>query len=168
MLDALKAHGEMLRQYFEDVVSDWSPENRPVFVLEVKAWANELRVIVKPKRTRSRKGKAQPAEIFEFVDKGTRPHVIKPKKSNKKQRLVFVWGGPGSYQANTLPVAQAHAGPGAVVGGKVVSFPKVNHPGSEARLFSETVEAATYEEFRRKTEAAFRRMERESNRRRKR
>lgn len=162
MLDALKAHAEEVKASFDDVVSDWSTANRPEFEVKVNAWANELRVTVKPKRTRSRKGRAQPADVFEFVDKGTRPHVIKPKKSNKKGRLVFTWGGPGSYQAKTLPVAQAHMGSGTVVGGKLRAFTTVNHPGTDARLFSETIQRETYPDFRRAIEAAFRRMERES------
>lgn len=164
MLDALKEHAEEVKASFEDVVSDWSAENRPEFLVEVKTWANELRVIVKPKRNRARQGgKAQPADIFEYVDKGTDPHPIRPKSGNKSKLLAFVWGRPGSYQSKTLPIAQAHVGSGTVVGGKRRAFPKVNHPGNDARLFSETIQRETYPDFRRAIEAAFRRMERESN-----
>lgn len=163
MLDALKAHAEEVKASFEGVVSDWSAANRPEFEVKINIWANELRVIVKPKRTRSRKGgKAQPANIFEYVDKGTKPHVIRPKASNKSKLLAFVWGGPGSYSAKTLPVAQAHMGSGEVVNGSLTFARGVNHPGTDARLFSETIQRETYPDFRKTIEAAFRRMERES------
>lgn len=162
MLDALKEHAEEVKASFEDVVSDWSAENRPTFEVKVSVWANELRVIVKPKRTRARRGKAQPADIFEYVDKGTGPHVIRPKPGNKSKLLAFVWGGPGSYDAKTLPIAQAHVGSGKAAGGSLTFARQVNHPGTDARLFSETIQRETYPDFRRAIEAAFRRMERES------
>jgi len=166
MLGALREHGETIKAYFEDVVSDWSSDSRPEFELKVNVWSDELSVIVKPKRTRGRRERAKPAEIFNFVDKGTKPHVILPKRRNKRRRLVFVWGGPGSYLAKTQPVAVAHAGDGKVVDGRVVAFPKVNHPGSKARLFSETIQQQTYPEFRRIVENAFRKMERMDRRKR--
>lgn len=162
MTEALKAHGEDVKKSFDDVVSDWSSASRPVFEVKVHTWSNELQVIVKPKRTRSRRGGAQPAEIFEYVDKGTSPHVIRPRPGNKRGLLVFVWGGHGSYRPKTLPVAQAHAGDGRVRGGKFRSFKQVNHPGTDARLFSETIERETNPDFVKVIEAAFRRMERES------
>lgn len=163
MRDALKEHAEEVRAAFEDVVSDWSAENRPEFLVEVKVWASELRVVVKPKRSRARRGgKAQPADIFTYVDKGTEPHVIRPKPGNKSKLLAFTWGGPGSYQAKTLPIAQAHVGSGKAANGSLTFAREVNHPGNDARLFSETIQRETYPDFRRAIEAAFRRMERES------
>jgi hypothetical protein len=89
MRDALKEHGAEMQRAFEDVVSDW--ENRPTFVTEIKVTADALSVTVRPKQMRGRGGKASPSEIFGYVDKGTRPHVIKPKPTNKSGLLAFVW-----------------------------------------------------------------------------
>ena len=63
------------------------------------------------------------------------------------------------YRPRTLPVARAHVGPGKASG--PWRRPKaVQHPGIDARLFSETVEKRTRPQFQRRVELLFRRLER--------
>ena len=73
-------------------------------------------------------------EIYKYVDLGTRPHRIEPKGNYP---LRFQWGGPGSYQPKTQP-GQLRSSPGGPTG-PMVAFWGVNHPGSEARGFSEQI-----------------------------
>jgi len=146
---ALRAHGNELKAELEDVVSDWSDENRPKFKVEAKTTDRELRVEVRPYKRR------RASQIFAWVDAGTRPHVIKPKRKNKRGRLAF----RTEYQPKTAPVARAHVGPGRATGPWVM--PKmVRHPGTKARRFSETIQKRTYKRFRRTIENTFRRLAR--------
>lgn len=66
---------------------------------------------------------------------GTRPHTITPKDANSF--LAFTWGGPGSYDAKTKPIARS-GGSGTTTGETVVRK-RVSHPGFEPRKFSETI-----------------------------
>ena len=74
-------------------------------------------------------------EIFNYVDRGTTPHIIEPKK--KGGVLSFMWGGPGSYKAKTKPRVIGSTGGGAT--GVPVAFTKVHHPGTKARKFSDSI-----------------------------
>ena len=69
-------------------------------------------------------------EIYGYVDDGTRPHVIVAKSGGV---LAF---GPGA-QAKTRPRVIS-SGSGSR-GGATVFRPRVQHPGTEAREFSETI-----------------------------
>jgi hypothetical protein len=148
----LKDHGKTIKTEFEDIVSDWSRDNRPEFVVETKVTSQELRVEVRPRKRR------KASTNFGYVDKGTPAHVIRPKPSNKLGLLVFRLG----YDPKTLPIAQAHMGTGKAEG-ELVFAKEVHHPGTKARLFSETVQKRTYPKFRQIIENAFRRIERRMN-----
>lgn len=84
-------------------------------------------------------------EVWGFVDKGTRPHVIVPR--NKK--VLFF--GPGA-QAKTRPRVIA-SGSGSKGGAKVVAH-RVNHPGTEAREFSATLQERYDRELGQRIDAA--------------
>jgi hypothetical protein len=73
---------------------------------------------------------------YMFVDKGTRPHMIFPKRA---KALRFTWGGHGSYIAKTVPgyITSRNGGPT----GKQVFRKGVRHPGTEPRRFTELVQA---------------------------
>lgn len=68
--------------------------------------------------------------IYGYVDAGTKPHVIVPKRAKV---LVF---GPGA-RAKTRP--RVIGSTGGSKGGAPVVAHRVNHPGTEAREFSETI-----------------------------
>lgn len=143
------SHAQVVKTEFEDIVSDWSPKNQPRFLIQLTINDREIRAIVRPHKRR------KASTIFHWTDKGTRPHVIRPKRSNKTGRLAFRLG----YNPKTLPIAQAHVGDGQATGEWRTPV-EVQHPGTKARLFSETIQKRTYQRFRSDIENTFRRLQR--------
>jgi hypothetical protein len=71
-------------------------------------------------------------EIYNYVDKGTRAHIIRPRNANV---LAF----QGGYQAKTMPRVIASR-PGGRSGPTVYAM-EVHHPGTKAREFSKIIHA---------------------------
>lgn len=71
------------------------------------------------------------APIWIYVDKGTKPHEIAAKNV---PLLKFQTG----YSARTAPVAKYNQGTGTANGAWVTKA-VVQHPGNEARKFTETI-----------------------------
>lgn len=69
-------------------------------------------------------------EVWNYLDQGTKAHEIRPRRAT---RLRFQTG----YKAKTRPRVLASGGGGA--SGDVVYAKSVQHPGTEAREWSETV-----------------------------
>lgn len=148
---AAKAHAERVKARLDDAVSDW--KNRPDFVIEVKVAKSEIET-----KVRLRKGR-KASQIFTWVDQGTEGPYPIPKTpktaTDKPPFLAFQL----DYQPKTLPIAQAHVGPGAASGDWVFAR-QVMHPGIEGRHFMRTIQVETYPEFRRDMEKLFRRLSR--------
>lgn len=136
----LKGIGRDLRKAHVDVVSDW--RHKPDFVAKTDIGRGILSVNVFVR--------GQHKKIWRYVDEGTRPHVIMPKKAGG--RLIFRTG----YSPRTLPIAQAHVGTGTATGGWRTAD-MVNHPGTRAREFGNTIAEEYTPTFRRRIENAFRR-----------
>lgn len=76
-------------------------------------------------------------DLWKALDsEGTPPHDITPKDANGF--LVFNWGGPGSYDAKTKPIAR-FGGSGEVRNGEKTVRKKVSHPGFPPRKFSDSI-----------------------------
>lgn len=74
-------------------------------------------------------------KIYGYVDKGTKPHIIRPKRKNKGGRLFF----QSKYKSKTTPrIINSHKG-GSY--GDTVVARIVHHPGTEAREFTHTIQA---------------------------
>jgi hypothetical protein len=145
---AVEEHGKTVKAELEAETADWS--NQPEFLIRTTVSAAEIRVTVRPDR------RTKAAKIFGYVDKGTKPHVIRPVRA---KALRFKWGGPGSYRPKTAPAAKPlRLGSGAAL--ETVFSQKVNHPGNEPRLISERIEQKTRPRFQRTVEATFRQMAR--------
>jgi len=86
-------------------------------------------------------------EIYGYVDKGTKPHIIRPKRA---KRLAF----PSLFAPKTKPRV-LNSGPG-MRGPQDVFALEVHHPGTEAREFSKTIEIKWTPKFKREMEAAMR------------
>ena len=69
-------------------------------------------------------------EIYGYVDQGTKPHIIRPKRA---QKLFFKSG----YSAKTTPRVIGSNNGGA--NGPDVFANVVRHPGTKAREFAETL-----------------------------
>lgn len=68
-------------------------------------------------------------DIWTFVSRGTKPHIIKPRY---KKALAF----PTGYQPHTKPSGPSYSGPG-VASGPTVVRDHVHHPGTKGRHFEE-------------------------------
>lgn len=71
------------------------------------------------------------SEIYKFVDKGTRAHVIRPKRAGGV--LAF----KGQYSAKTSPGVIGSRAGGAK--GNTVVTKEVHHPGTRARNFTQII-----------------------------
>lgn len=91
-------------------------------------------------------------EIYGYVNDGTKPHPIFP---NRAKALSFRWGGKGSYRAKTKPRVIGSTPGGS--SGPLVHFPYVQHPGTKARKFDQTIEKKWRAPFKRRMEQAMRR-----------
>lgn len=70
-------------------------------------------------------------EIYGYVDEGTKPHEIKPKRAK-----VLAFGG-GAYRPKTKVRVIGSTGGGP--SGDTVFSKGVHHPGTEAREFTEVI-----------------------------
>ena len=70
-------------------------------------------------------------DVYKFVDKGTRPHIIEPRRFGYPLRFQI------GYQAKTIPGILGSNKGGAF--GPERRAMKVHHPGTEARGFSEQI-----------------------------
>lgn len=98
-------------------------------------------------------GSKESLQIFNWVDLGTKPHVIRPRSPNKA--LVFYT----PYSARTAPIANAKAGTGRYGGTKNIRR-VVNHPGTEAREFIAFSVLETQEDFQARVQALIRKYRR--------
>lgn len=128
----------------EEVVADWATE------IEFGA----RKVISEQGITVYIFAKGENKDIWGYVTRGTRPHVIKPKRPGYPLR--FKWGGPGSYKPKTT-TAPSFGGPGKVQGGKTVRFAAVNHPGNKRRPLPAAIARKYKPTFSRDMENASRR-----------
>lgn len=131
--------GRDLLNRHREVVKGW--KLRPDFSLEVTVQPTRIQILVTP-RGRNKK-------IFRFVNEGTKKHLIQAKN---KAYLKFQTG----HSPKTKPIAKYNVGNGGRTGGWV-SKKQVNHPGTKARLFTQTFVEEALPELRKQTEKAFRR-----------
>lgn len=130
----------------EKVVEDWT--TKVTFAARKVITPNRIVIYVFPT------GKNK--QIWYYVDLGTEPHPITPKKPGGL--LVFGWGGPGSYVPKTMAKpARTVAGGGYVKNPQVVRAKRVDHPGSEGRDFTGQIATDIQPAFKREVENAFRR-----------
>lgn len=121
------------------VVANW--EHKPKFQTRKDIKTDKISMTVFPVGPNTK--------IYIFVDQGTKPHIIEPKKA---PRLVFQTG----YKSKTLARPARTVSGGGVATGPTVYAKKVNHPGSEAREFSETIAGDIEPDFKRIIENTFR------------
>jgi hypothetical protein len=125
-----------LLSYFERVTKPWN--HAPKFVAKSKVTRQSAAVDVWPLGPN--------ANIWRYVSRGTRPHIIRPRGLGYPLR--FEWGGYGSYKARTT-TSGGYNGPGRVVGGKTTFRMQVQHPGNKARNFERHIARWYAPQFRR-------------------
>lgn len=126
---ALRTLAKGLTVLVEDTMQGVAEQAQGDFEKTVKTWDNPPRFVI-VRRPRSWTVTTDD-ERYLFVDKGTRPHLIKPK-NNKP--LAFA----AQYQAKTRPRMIASR-PGGPSGPTVFTMRPVHHPGTKARQFSDII-----------------------------
>jgi hypothetical protein len=131
---ALFNTGQRMRILYKLTVSTW--KKKPKFEIKVTQTKQFFSVVT-----------GTDDEIYGYVDKGTRPHFIRPKK--KFGRLFFRKG----FQAKTFPGVIASGSGGSF--GKMVVAREVRHPGIKARKFTPTIMRQTKGRFLKLMNQAF-------------
>lgn len=139
---AAQEAGKILKRDHEKVVSSWKHKVKFGYVYDVSADGISANVYAYGAN----------AKIWFWVNDGTKPHIIRPKKS---KYLKFQTG----YKPRTA--RGGFGGPGKATGGWV-SAKEVHHPGTQAREFTKQIVRRARPRFRRLTESAFRKAIRRS------
>lgn len=121
------------------VVANW--KNKPEFQARKFISTERIAVTVFPTGPN--------AEIYGYVDQGTKPHVITAKN------VPFLSFRTG-YISKTLAKPARTVSGGGVTTGPRVYAKLVHHPGSEAREFSKTIAEDIEPDFKQIIEKAFR------------
>lgn len=148
----LKRVGDRVVKAYENVVKNW--RGKPGFKAQIGSGEKVLFVRIRVT------GKRRVIDNWNRIDKtGARPHVIRPKKRDKRGRLLlyFEWGGLGSYSPKTGRAPARFGGSGTVRNGRLVAMKQVNHPGFKPRKFSEAINKDAQPVLERETRNAVRR-----------
>lgn len=113
----------------EKTVSTW--EHKPRFTVKVSQVEVEVRT---------------DDQIWRYVDQGTKPHVIRPKRPGGVLRFQ------SGYSAKTRPGSIISGNGGA--SGPIVTAHEVHHPGTKARGFSRRLRAKWKEKYPRDMQRA--------------
>lgn len=120
---------EVLRE-FEGTVATWET---PVTFKVVRKAKGSVEV-----RTESK--------IYEYVDRGTKPHKIRPKRPGYPLRF-----NSAGFRPKTAP-RQLGSSAGTPAQPPTVRAMEVNHPGTDARDFSDTIATRSQARLKRRIE----------------
>lgn len=123
------------------VVADWT--NKPEFQTRTSIRPDKISMTVFPTGPH--------AGIYEIVDQGSPPHIIRPVKA---KMLVFRTG----YKSKTLAKPARTVSGGGKATGDVVFAKLVHHPGSEAREFSKVIAEDIKPDFKQIIDTTFRKV----------
>lgn len=125
---ALKAEGQDVVGEYEKTTGTW--KKKPEFEVLIDTSGGEAAVLV-----------GTDNEIYNYVDQGTRPHIIRPVRA---RALRFKSG----YKAKTTPGKIGSQSGGSF--GDTVYAQQVRHPGSKAREFSQVIQKRRKKPFTRR------------------
>ena len=127
--DEMKAYSPYLLKSFEHTTEGFK-KVKPKFTSKLYILPHSLSIKVELG------GDEESVKIWNYLDQGTKPHIIRPKHA---KALAFKWGGPGSYKAGSSK-GNLYSGKGSMsADAKPVAFKHVHHPGTEAREWRETI-----------------------------
>lgn len=122
-VQALMNASDDIQSTGRDAVREW--KNKPGFGETQYIDPKRIEILIKPT------GSKKVVQIFQYVDLGTKRHLIFPKIPGTMLKFR------GNYSARSQPIAQYNKGSGQSFG-SFVSKAFVNHPGNKPRLFLET------------------------------
>lgn len=117
MLNGLRKTGTRIKEQYDRTTRTW--KRRPSFVTTVSLSGSKPSVSV-----------ATDSEIYGYVDYGTRPHIIRPRRAKK---LRFSAGSTPKTTPNVIGSS------GGSSGGATVFANFVRHPGNAPRNFTKTI-----------------------------
>lgn len=120
-----------LERELEAGLDELADETETLYRKTVKTWAH--RVTFRKVKTSNGRSVYTVDKVYQYVDKGTKPHIIRAKRA---PNLRFRVGG---FKPKTK-VNVINSYKGAPADGDFVSKRQVNHPGTEARNFSSIIE----------------------------
>lgn len=140
LLNSLRSVANDVKKDFEATVKTW--DHKPKFESAISLKGAGPQFLV-----------GTDDEIYGYVDKGTKPHVIKPKRAKV---LRFA----GTYRAKTSPGVIGSSSGGS--SGAEVFSRGVKHPGTKARNFEEAIGRKWEKAFKGRMEEAMKRAVRKS------
>jgi hypothetical protein len=133
-------HVEAFAKAREMALDELAEEAKALFEKTTATWTDQPNFIIRKNlddRSITTAGAA--GKIYDYVDLGTRPHMIYPKKEGGV--LAF----PGNFKPKTrVGVITSYKG---YSGGATVFSKGVKHPGTQARGFSEIVQDKIQKRF---------------------
>lgn len=124
---------------FRKTVNGW--KTRVDFTARTSITSNAIALNVSPT--------GEGAKIWGYVNSGTRPHIIRPKRAGGV--LAF----RGGFRAKTRPGRLSSGAGGS--SGRMIFTRQVYHPGTEARNFDELIADANRPKFKRLCENGLKR-----------
>lgn len=121
-----------LEREMEAGLDETADETEELYKKTVKTWKHK--VTFRKMKTSNGRSIYTTDKIYQYVDKGTKPHVIRAKRA---PNLRFMSQG---FKPKTTP-GKIDSVAGAPADSGFVSKKQVNHPGNEARGFSTDIEA---------------------------
>lgn len=138
---AAREAGEWEIKEFERVTTGWSGE-RPEWTLRAYSTKKEIGVIIALRNENS-----LGAKKWQWLDKGTKPHIIRPVKA---KQLAF----RTPYNAGSIPGVIRTFKSSQPAGAKLVFAQVVHHPGTKARGWSAILRKDAQKVFERYMSAA--------------
>lgn len=123
ILNALRKEGRAQRRELNKTVKSW--DKAPKFEFKISLKRRSFFISVRTFPT----GDDELVQIWWWLNDGTEAHDIPSQPLTYPLR--FIWDGPGSYKAKTMPGVIGSTGGGPT--GDTVRFAHVRHPGTEAR-----------------------------------
>jgi len=127
MLNGLRKTGTRIKEQYDKTTRTW--RNKPRFEQTISLRGSSPSILV-----------ATDSEIYGYVDLGTRPHIIRPKRAKK---LRFGAGSSPKTQPNVI------GSTGGGEGGAEVYANVVSHPGTAPRNFTKSITKEVKPYFRR-------------------
>lgn len=128
--DVLDDTAKLVKKDFDKTTSTWN--HKPRFaIFRNKPWVREV---------------STDSEIYGFVDEGTKPHEIRPRNGRV---LVF----KGNYRPKSK-VKVIGSSSGGAAGAEVFTQKPVQHPGTEAREFSDMIQEEWEDELAKRIQSA--------------
>lgn len=113
----------------EAALDDAAKEAEALYAKTTRTWRTQVNFATR--KTKYGRSVGTRSRIYTYVDRGTRPHIIKPKGNYP---LAFATGGRPKTRPNTL--ASYNGAPGR----DVRKSYSVSHPGSVARGFTVAIQ----------------------------